>query len=152
MAGEFVLDADSNSWGSDFDQGDDYGSDYSENEFQPSSGNSHVGPGGHLSMGHAGHSGGSRGSVTVPKTKNNVNQRKMVNRGRWTKDEVDIHASINFKLLINSLGFYHWLYYNIYCLFIYYNIFILRSLVTSSFLELTRSLIYSYLIFNVNVK
>ena len=96
MAGEFVLDADSNSWGSDFDQGDEYGSDYSENEFQPSGGNNHVGPVVHHSAGHAGHlSGGSRGSVAVPKTKSNVNQRKTVNRGRWTKDEVPIRQSVN---------------------------------------------------------
>ena len=94
MAGEFVLDADSNSWGSDFDQGDEYGSDYSENEFQPSSGNNHGAAAAHHSAAHAGHhNAASRGSVAVPKTKSNANQRKMVNRGRWTKDEVNIHQT-----------------------------------------------------------
>ena len=89
---EFVLDADSNSWGSDFEQGDDYASDYSDNEFLPSgvvSSSAHHAPGAGAHRAGAGEAAAALPLRTsVVKSKNNVNARKMVNRGRWTKDEV----------------------------------------------------------------
>lgn len=73
------MDVDSNSWGSDY--GEDFGSDFSDVEYQPNGTSS-----------NAQHHQTS--STPIPrvasKTKGGSQARKMVNRGRWTKDEVGL--------------------------------------------------------------
>ena len=73
---DFGMDADSNSWGSDY--GEDYGSDFSDGEYQPNAASSSA---------QQHHQAGSASRV-ASKTKGGAQARKMVNRGRWTKDEV----------------------------------------------------------------
>jgi hypothetical protein len=89
---DFGMDADSNSWGSDYDQGDDYGSDYSDGEYQPG-GAVGVSSSVHQQLHHP-------GPVTnraTKSTKNSALARKMVNRGRWTKEEVSPGLPSIFK-------------------------------------------------------
>ena len=74
---DFGMDADSNSWGSDY--GEDYGSDMSDGEYQPNGGG-----GAASSSAHQQH----LQAVSRVKTKGGAQARKTVNRGRWTKDEV----------------------------------------------------------------
>ncbi|XP_059353193.1 myb-related protein A-like [Daphnia carinata] len=75
---DFGMDADSNSWGSDY--GEDYGSDFSDGEYQPNSAAA-------SSSAQQHHQAGSAASRVASKTKGGAQARKMVNRGRWTKDE-----------------------------------------------------------------
>ena len=106
---EFVMDADSNSWGSDYDQGEDYGSDYSDSEYQPAgaaAASSH-----HQHHHLAGPSAATTSSASgrAPKSKSAANARKMVNRGRWTKDEARPPKSSTFfslEFLFNFLFFF----------------------------------------------
>lgn len=76
---DFGMDADSNSWGSDY--GEDYGSDLSDGEYQPNG----AAP---SSSAQQPHQPGSTASRIASKTKGGAQARKLVNRGRWTKDEV----------------------------------------------------------------
>ncbi len=92
---EFVMDADSNSYGSDYDQGEEYGSDYSDGEYQP--GASFLASSTSSHQQHHQLSGVvASGSGRVGKAKGSGAQaRKMVNRGRWTKDEVYFISNIS---------------------------------------------------------
>nr|CAH0102514.1 unnamed protein product [Daphnia galeata] len=75
---DFGMDADSNSWGSDY--GEDFGSDFSDGEYQPN--------GATASSSAQHHQASSTATSRVAtKTKGGAQARKMVNRGRWTKDE-----------------------------------------------------------------
>ena len=103
---DFGMDADSNSWGSDYDQGDDYGSDYSDGEYQPSgsvassSAQQH-----HQQPNH--HHPGPAASRATKSNKNSAQARKMVNRGRWTKEEVSfppLFFLFLFILLLHAKG------------------------------------------------
>ena len=77
------MDADSNSWGSDADQGEDYPSDYSEGEGQQ---------GNRVNL--------MPGEVRMIAKGNKATARKMVNRGRWTKEEVNHIFSFVFIILL----------------------------------------------------
>lgn len=83
------MDADSNSWGSDYDQGEEYGSEFSDTEFPLS----HMGGGSggpaSSSAQHQFHT--NQAGRAASKSKGGANSRKTVNRGRWTKDEVSTH-------------------------------------------------------------
>lgn len=82
------IDADSNSWGSDYDQGEEYGSEFSDGEFQQSGGVG-GGSGGHGSGVAQHHFHASQPGRAASKSKGAAaHGRKTVNRGRWTKDEV----------------------------------------------------------------
>ena len=89
---DFGMDADSNSWGSDYDQGDDYGSDYSDGEYQPGGA-----AGGSGSVHQQLHHPGPVASRATKSTKNSAQARKIVNRGRWTKEEVSLGLPPFFK-------------------------------------------------------
>lgn len=94
---DFGMDADSNSWGSDY--GEDYGSDMSDGEYQPNGGG-----GAASSSAHQQH----LQAVSRVKTKGGAQARKTVNRGRWTKDEVKkrrffVHPSSSSFILLNIL-------------------------------------------------
>ncbi len=79
---DFGMDADSNSWGSDY--GEDFGSDISDGEYQPN--------GAATASSSAQHhqASSTAASRVATKTKGGAQARKMVNRGRWTKDEVSL--------------------------------------------------------------
>lgn len=80
---DFGMDADSNSWGSDY--GEDLGSDFSDGEYQPN--------GATASSSAQYHQASSTATSRVAsKTKGGTQARKMVNRGRWTKDEVSLSS------------------------------------------------------------
>ena len=111
---DFGMDADSNSWGSDYDQGDDYGSDYSDGEYQPGStagGSSSV-----YQQLH--HHPGPVANRATKSTKNSVQARKMVNRGRWTKEEV----SFGLTPILRTLT------YSVSCFFIIFIFFLGREI------------------------
>ena len=86
------MDADSNSWGSDY--AEDYGSDLSDGEYQPNGASSSAVQ--HIQAS----SGASRIAV---KAKGGVQARKMVNRGRWTKDEVSLSPPPLYSLFLSGL-------------------------------------------------
>lgn len=82
------MDADSNSWGSDY--AEDFGSDLSDSEYQPNVASNIAAQ--HLQS-------GSTASRIAVKAKSGTHARKMVNRGRWTKDEVSFSRPPLFSYL-----------------------------------------------------
>lgn len=102
------MDADSNSMGSDY--AEEYGSDFSDGEYQPN------GAAASSSAPQHHQAGSTAASRIASKTKGGgVQARKMVNRGRWTKEEVSFFSFIFspppptlFALVLQFLSSQNW--------------------------------------------